>query len=113
MDPQDKTQADDEGQERGSLLVVDDDRILAERMAKALTARGFSVSVACSVVEGIRMAVENPPDYAVIDLRLGDGNGLEVVEKIKETAPQCRIVMLTAFGNIATAVAAVKAGAVD
>lgn len=100
-------------EDRGSLLVVDDDRILAERLAKALAARGFSTHVACSVADGIRLSSEILPEYAVIDLRLGDGSGLEVVEKIREIVPECRVVMLTAFGNIATAVAAVKAGAID
>ena len=97
----------------GLLLVVDDDRILAERMAKALSLRGFSTRVACSVAEGVRTAEEVRPDYAVVDLRLGDGSGLDVVEKLRQSVPECRVVMLTAFGNIATAVAAVKAGAVD
>lgn len=110
MDEADKGTVSDQ---RGSLLVVDDDRILAERLAKALTARGFSTHVACSVADGIRLAADIVPDYAVIDLRLGDGSGLEVVEKMKNIAPDCRVVMLTAFGNIATAVAAVKAGATD
>lgn len=114
MDSPDNPQAQGTAPEDlGILLVVDDDRILAERLAKALTARGFSTRVACSVADGIRMGEEVKPDYAVIDLRLGDGSGLEVVEKIRDFVPECRVVMLTAFGNIATAVAAVKAGAVD
>lgn len=96
-----------------SLLIVDDDAPLRMRLARAMETRGFTVAAAESVAEGVELAMENPPAYAVIDLRLDDGNGFEVVQAIQEAKPDCRIVMLTGYGNIATAVAAIKAGAVD
>ena len=96
-----------------SLLIVDDDAPLRMRLARAMETRGFMVSAAENVAEGVELAMENPPAYAVIDLRLDDGNGFEVVQAIQEAKPDCRIVMLTGYGNIATAVAAIKAGAVS
>lgn len=98
---------------KGKLLVVDDDQILADRMAKAMERKGFEVRAAYSPAGGLAEALEFAPDYAVIDLRLGRESGLDVVAQIREKLPECRMVMLTAFGNIATAVAAVKAGAID
>ena len=96
-----------------SLLLVDDDAPLRERLARALTQRGFAVTTAESVKAGIAAARLAPPAYAVVDLRLGDGNGLDVVAALRAVRGDVRIVMLTGYGNIATAVAAVKAGAVD
>jgi two-component system response regulator RegA len=96
-----------------SLLIVDDDEPLCQRLARAMERRGFVVQTADSVAGGIRLAGERPPAFAVVDLRLGDGSGLEIVKVIRQTRPAARIVMLTGYGNIATAVAAVKAGAVD
>lgn len=96
-----------------SLLLVDDDLPLLTRLARAMEKRGFAVRTANSVAEGIRQAQDAPPDYAVVDLRLADGNGLDVVAALREAREDIRIVMLTGYGNIATAVAAVKAGAVD
>jgi two-component system, response regulator RegA len=96
-----------------SLLIVDDDEPLCQRLARAMERRGFVVQTADSVAGGIRLAGERPPAFAVVDLRLGDGSGLEIVKVIRQTRPGARIVMLTGYGNIATAVAAVKAGAVD
>lgn len=96
-----------------SLLIVDDDAPLRNRLARAMEDRGFSTTTAASVAEGIGVSKINPPAYAVVDLRLNDGNGLEVVEALREARTDMRIVMLTGYGNIATAVAAVKAGAVD
>lgn len=75
--------------------------------------RGYEVRTAFSVKDGIKVATEFEPEFAVVDLRLADGNGLEVVDKLKEIVEDCRIIMMTAYGNIATAVAAVKAGAID
>ena len=98
---------------KGHLLIIDDDEILCDRLAKAMQKRGYDVRTAYSVAQGIEAAKEFEPEFAIIDLRLGDGNGLQIVEKIREIVDDCRIVMLTAYGNIATAVAAVKAGAVD
>ena len=96
-----------------SLLVLDDDGPLRNRLGRALETRGFEVRQAESVKEAIAAVRENPPAYAVLDLRLEDGTGLSVVETIREARPDARVVMLTGYGNIATAVAAVKAGAID
>jgi two-component system, response regulator RegA len=96
-----------------SLLLVDDDEPFVKRLAKAMEKRGFLPDTAQSVAEGRAKAIANPPAYAVVDLRLEDGNGLEVIEALREKRPDCRIVVLTGYGAIATAVAAVKIGAVD
>jgi two-component system, response regulator RegA len=96
-----------------TLLIVDDDAPLCQRLARAMERRGFVVSTAESVATGVGVAKANPPAFAVVDLRLGDGSGLEVVSAVRGARPGARIVMLTGYGNIATAVAAVKAGAVD
>ena len=90
-----------------SLLVLDDDGPLRNRLGRALETRGFEVRQAESVKEAIAAVRENPPAYAVLDLRLEDGTGLSVVETIREARPDARVVMLTGYGNIATAVAAV------
>ena len=96
-----------------TLLVVDDDAPLCNRLARAMERRGFIVSTADSVAAGVAAASERPPAFAVVDMRLGDGRGLEVVAALRRARPGARIVMLTGYGNIATAVAAVKAGAID
>ncbi len=96
-----------------SLLIVDDDRALRQRLMMAMERRGFAVTGAESVAEAVKVAKTGTPDCAVIDLRLGDGSGLDVVAALRAARPDARIVMLTGYGNIATAVAAVKAGAVD
>jgi two-component system response regulator RegA len=96
-----------------TLLIVDDDAPLHQRLARAMERRGFIVETADSVASGIAAATAHPPAFAVVDLRLSDGSGLEVVSALREARPGARIVMLTGYGNIATAVAAVKAGAVD
>src|SRR5258708_15038465 len=96
-----------------TLLIVDDDAPLLNRLARAMERRGFEVRTADSVSAGIRAAESAAPDYAVVDLRLGDGNGLDVVAALRAARADTRIVMLTGYGAIATAVAAVKAGAVD
>ena len=98
---------------KGNLLIIDDDEILCDRLAKAMQKRGYEVRTAYTVQNGIAAAKEFEPEFAIIDLRLSDGNGLQIVEEIRNIVDDCRIVMLTAYGNIATAVAAVKAGAVD
>ena len=103
----------DEINTKGHMLIIDDDEVLCDRLAKAMQKRGYEVKTAYSVADGINTAKEFEPEFAIIDLRLSDGNGLQVVEKIRDIVDDCRIVMLTAYGNIATAVAAVKAGAVD
>jgi two-component system response regulator RegA len=96
-----------------SLLLVDDDEPFVKRLAKAMEKRGFLPETAESVAAGKAMALARPPAYAVVDLRLEDGNGLDVVESLRERRPDCRIVVLTGYGAIATAVAAVKIGAID
>jgi two-component system, response regulator RegA len=108
--------AEDLGAELGpdrSLLLVDDDEAFVKRLAKAMEKRGFEPETASSVAAGRAIATARPPAYAVIDLRLEDGNGLDVVETLRERRPDCRIVVLTGYGAIATAVAAVKYGATD
>ena len=99
--------------EEKTLLIVDDDRPFRERLARAMQGRGFEVTIAETVREGIAIVRDKPPAYAVVDLKLDDGNGLDVVEALHEKRPNCRVVVLTGFGNIATAVAAVKFGALD
>ena len=96
-----------------SLLLVDDDEAFVKRLGKAMEKRGFLPEIASSVAAGRSIALARPPAYAVIDLRLEDGNGLDVVEVLREVRPDCRIVVLTGYGAIATAVAAVKIGATD
>ncbi len=96
-----------------SLLIVDDDEPLCQRLARAMERRGFIVRTADSVASGMAIASEQPPAFAVVDLRLADGSGLDIVKVLRKTRPSARVVMLTGYGNIATAVAAVKAGAVD
>ena len=96
-----------------TLLVMDDDGPLRTRLGRALESRGFEVTLVGSVAEAVQAVKLKPPAFAVLDLRLEDGNGLQVVEVIQAERPDARVVMLTGYGNIATAVAAVKAGAVD
>ncbi|MEM7528530.1 MAG: ActR/PrrA/RegA family redox response regulator transcription factor [Pseudomonadota bacterium] len=96
-----------------SLLILDDDAAFRTRLSRAMERRGFTPVMAESVEEGLGIARGKPPAYAVIDLRLEDGNGLDVVEALHDTRPDCRAVVLTGYGAIATAVAAVKIGAVD
>ena len=96
-----------------TLLIVDDDAPLCQRLARAMERRGFVVATAESVSAGTTAATAQAPAFAVVDLRLGDGSGLDVVSAVRTARPGARIVMLTGYGNIATAVAAVKAGALD
>ncbi|MFC5738909.1 Photosynthetic apparatus regulatory protein RegA [bioreactor metagenome] len=96
-----------------TLLLVDDDVPFLTRLARAMEKRGFETETAETVAAGKAIVQGRPPAYAVIDLRLEDGNGLEVVEALREKRPDARIVVLTGYGAIATAVAAVKMGATD
>jgi two-component system response regulator RegA len=96
-----------------SLLIVDDDKPFLQRLARAMESRGFSVDTAESVEEAVAKARARAPAYAVVDMRLSDGNGLDVVAAIRDQRPDARTVILTGYGNIATAVTAVKLGAVD
>jgi len=96
-----------------SLLIVDDDNPFRDRLARSMEKKGFKVTQAESVKSAIQKVIKNKPAFAVIDLRLGDGNGLEVVNEIQKLKKESRIIMLTGYGNIPTAVAAIKAGAID
>ena len=94
-----------------TLLIVEDDRPLRERLARAMESRGFTVTIAETVAQGIARAKEAPPSYAVVDLKLGTGSGLECVKLLAARDPDMRIVVLTGFASIATAVEAIKLGA--
>jgi two-component system response regulator RegA len=96
-----------------SLLLVDDDKPFLTRLARAMETRGFAVRTAETVAEGVEEVRKSAPGFAVVDLRLGDGNGLQVIEQLHESRPDARVVVLTGYGNIATAVTAVKLGAID
>jgi two-component system, response regulator RegA len=96
-----------------TLLIVDDDKPFLTRLARAMEGRGFQVETAESVEEAVAKAREKAPAYAVVDMRLGDGNGLDVVKAIREKREDSRTIILTGYGNIATAVTAVKLGAID
>tara|TARA_B100000470_G_scaffold180063_1_gene144600 strand:- start:232 stop:795 length:564 start_codon:yes stop_codon:yes gene_type:complete len=96
-----------------SLLIVDDDNPFRERLARAMEKKGFKVSQAESVKKGISSIKQQKTSFAVVDLRLGDGNGLEVVKEIQKSNSKSRVIMLTGYGNISTAVAAIKQGAID
>ena len=96
-----------------SLLIVDDDNHLRDRLSRAMEKKGFLVTQAESVKQGINQAKNLPPAFAVVDLRLNDGSGLDVVKEIQKLKKNSRIVLLTGYGNIPTAVAAIKAGAID
>jgi two-component system, response regulator RegA len=96
-----------------SLLLVDDDKAFLMRLARAMESRGFEVRTADSVASGLEAVTIAAPAYAVVDLRLGDGNGISVIEAIRTKRAEARVIVLTGYGNIATAVTAVKLGAVD
>ena len=96
-----------------SLLIVDDDDPLRMRLSRAMEKKGFQVKDAKTVENAIKMVASNPPKFALVDLRLEDGNGLDVVKEINKVKKDSRIVMLTGYGNLPTAVAAVKSGAID
>ncbi len=96
-----------------TLLIVDDDKPFLTRLSRAMEARGFIVTTADTVAEGLAAISRQPPAFAVIDLRLADGTGLDVISQLKEKRPDSRGIILTGYGNIATAVTAVKLGAFD
>jgi two-component system response regulator RegA len=96
-----------------SLLIVDDDKSFLQRLARAMEGRGFAVTTAESVSDGLMQVEKAAPAYAVVDMRLADGNGLDVISALKKRRPDARGIILTGYGNIATAVNAVKLGAVD
>ncbi|WP_374545357.1 ActR/PrrA/RegA family redox response regulator transcription factor [Rhodoblastus sp.] len=96
-----------------TLLIVDDDRPFLNRLSKAMTARGFVVSTADTVAEALAFVRQSPPAFAVIDMRLTDGNGLDVITELKTRRPEARGIILTGYGNISSAVIAIKLGAFD
>jgi two-component system response regulator RegA len=96
-----------------TLLIVEDDKSFLQRLARAMESRGFVVTTAESVADGLMQLETLTPAYAVVDMRLGDGNGLDVIAALKRRRPDARAIILTGYGNIATAVNAVKQGAVD
>ncbi|HZN29382.1 MAG TPA: ActR/PrrA/RegA family redox response regulator transcription factor [Xanthobacteraceae bacterium] len=96
-----------------SLLIVEDDKSFLQRLARAMESRGFTVTTAESVAEGLTQLETSSPAFAVVDMRLDDGNGLDVISALKRRRPDARAIILTGYGNIATAVNAVKLGAVD
>ena len=96
-----------------SLLIVDDDKAFVQRLARAMEMRGFQVTTAEAVSESLQQLERAAPAFAVVDMRLGDGSGLDVVSALKERRPDARAIILTGYGNIATAVNAIKIGAID
>ncbi|WP_026379879.1 ActR/PrrA/RegA family redox response regulator transcription factor [Afifella pfennigii] len=101
------------GIEDATLLIVDDDRPFLQRLGRAMEKRGFDTEMAETVKDAKQRVVSDPPAFAVVDMRLEDGNGLDVIELLREKRPDARAVILTGYGNIATAVTAVKMGAID
>jgi two-component system, response regulator RegA len=99
--------------EGDTLLVVDDDAPFRNRLARALEKRGFEVVAVASLAEARSVLKETAPDFAAVDMRLEDGNGLDLVTDLRTARPEVRVVMLTGYGNIASAVAAIKSGAID
>src|SRR5947199_2330131 len=96
-----------------SLLIVEDDKSFLQRLARAMESRGFTVTTAETIAEGLNRLETSSPAFAVVDMRLADGNGLDVISALKRRRPEARGIILTGYGNIATAVNAVKLGAVD
>jgi len=96
-----------------SLLIVEDDKSFLQRLARAMEGRGFAVTTAESVADGLTQLETTSPAFAVVDMRLEDGNGLDVISALKRRRPDARAIILTGYGNIATAVNAVKLGAVN
>ncbi len=100
-----------EGDDKPSLLLVDDDATLCDTLGRAIAKRGFEVKTALTAAAATKLATENPPEYAVVDLRLPDKPGLKLVSTLIGLDPHTRIVILTGYGNIATAIEAIKLGA--
>jgi two-component system response regulator RegA len=101
-----------EDQDRPSLLLVDDDEAFRQVLARAMERRGFTVATAASAEEALRMAAEQSPEYAVVDLKMPGATGLALIERLIELDAGTRIVMLTGYASIATAIEAIKLGAV-
>lgn len=97
---------------RPSLLLVDDDAIYRERLAKAVAARGYDVRTAANAAEAMAMAEADSPELAVLDLRMPGESGLELLRRLRALDPTTKVLMLTGYGSIATAMEAVRQGAV-
>ncbi len=110
---EDLTFKPDELPDDRSLVIVDDDRAFLQRLGRAMEQRGFEVRMGASVAEGIELFRQKPPAFAVVDLRLEDGSGLDLLIELNKLRPDSRSVVLTGYGNFATAVTAVKLGATD
>jgi two-component system, response regulator RegA len=106
-------QGSEQSLQEKTLLIVDDDKSFATRLGRAMEARGFEVRMADGVQDGLSAIRSQPPAYAVVDMRLEDGSGLDVIALLKSLRPDARAIVLTGYGNIATAVTAVKVGAID
>ena len=96
-----------------SVLIVDDDKKLMQCLARAMDARGFKVTTVGSAFDGLAQVKLSAPEYAVVDMRLEDGFGLDVISALKQQRPDARAIILTGYGNIATTVSSVKLGAHD
>jgi two-component system response regulator RegA len=96
-----------------TLLIVENDIYLLERLTRAMAERGFEVRGAPSVERAVALVHQRPPAFAIVDLRLADGNGLQVIEVLKRMRPNARVVMLSAYGSFPTVVSAIKLGAFD
>jgi two-component system, response regulator RegA len=103
----------DELPEDVSLVLIDDDKAFLQRLGRAMEMRGFEVRMGHSVAEGLELIRQRAPAFAVVDMRLEDGNGLDVIAELSRVRPNARAIVLTGYGNFATAVSAVKLGAVD
>ena len=97
----------------GDLIIIDDDLLFRDRLARSMEKKGFHVESYGDVISSMRRISEKNFDYAIVDMRLEDGSGLEIIKKIKDKSPETRSLLLTGYGNIATAVAAIKTGAID
>ena len=113
MTTEDLTFKPDELPEDRTLVLVDDDKAFLQRLVRAMELRGFEVRFGHSVAEGLELIRQKPPAFCVVDMRLEDGNGLDVLAELAKVRPNSRTIVLTGYGNIATAVTAVKLGAVD
>jgi two-component system response regulator RegA len=96
-----------------TLLIIEDDKPFLQRLARAMEARGFAVRTAETAADSLMQIETDSPAFAVVDMRLADGNGLDLISALKTRRPDARAIVLTGYGNIATAVNAVKLGAVD
>jgi two-component system response regulator RegA len=108
-----ETDSTAEAVRHGTLLLADDDNSFRQRLALTLSRRGFEVHAAASAADARTLMHQFAPDFAVLDLRLGDGNGIDLVSELRALHAHTRVVILTGYGNLATAVAAVKEGAID